>query len=186
MKRTRRRLSEYWDRLLLSRIPPFATFKKVEGEIKEHFGFARWAFKRIILPLAVFYLLASLFLQVRIFAPLFISLLIFLYSNFLPDVGYLVKKTNDKRKEWKWQEKYTLLFFAPVVIYYVIAGRAKPLYSTTDRPLHNFKAAFIYGAFLFVAGMLLWDELLKATMLAIFGFLGFSIHLVVDKNFKIN
>ncbi|MBI4167746.1 MAG: hypothetical protein HY515_02200 [Candidatus Aenigmarchaeota archaeon] len=186
MRKTRKKLSEYWDNLISSKLPSFATFKKIEDEIKEHFGFASWAFKRIILPIAVFYLLASFIFQVRIFAPLFISLLIFLYSNFLPDVGYLVKKTNDKRKDWKWQEKYTLLFFAPIVIYYVIAGRAKPLYSIHDRPFHNFKSAAVYGVFLFVIGMLLWDELLKASMLAIFGFLGFSVHLLVDKNFKIN
>ncbi len=186
MNKTRRKLTEYWDNLISSRIPHFATFQTIEGEIKEHFSFAAWAFKRIVLPIAVFYLLASFVLQVRIFAPLLISLLIFLYSNFLPDVGYLAKKTNNKPKEWKWQEKYTLLFFAPVVIYYVIAGRAKPLYSTQDRPFHNFRTAIIYGVFLFVAGMFLWNDLLKATMLAIFGFLGFSTHLLVDKNFKIN
>ncbi|MBI3412905.1 MAG: hypothetical protein HY051_02380 [Candidatus Aenigmarchaeota archaeon] len=124
--------------------------------------------------------------QTRIFAPLFISLLIFLYSNFLPDVGYLVKKTNDKRKEWKWQEKYTLLFFAPVVIYYVIAGRAKPLYSAEGMPFHNLKSALIYSLFLLVIGSLFWEERLKTTILMTFGFLGFVCHLFVDRNFKIN
>ena len=76
MKKTRKKLTEYWDNLVSRRLPPFATFKKIEGEVKEHLGFAGWALKRIVLPIAVFFLLASVILQVRIFAPLFIYLLI--------------------------------------------------------------------------------------------------------------
>ncbi len=185
-RKTSKKLSEYWDKLLSKRLPPFATFAKIHGELKEHFTFAGWAFKRIIIPLIVFYFVMGFVLDTRIFASLFISLLIFIYSSFLPDVGYIVKKTKDRRKEWKWNEKYALLFFAPVFLYYVIAGRAKPLFSSEDRPYHKFGIAFVYGAFLFVVGMLFWDELLKAVMLSIFGFLGFAIHLLVDKNFKIN
>ncbi|MBI4177615.1 MAG: hypothetical protein HY516_04605 [Candidatus Aenigmarchaeota archaeon] len=134
----------------------------------------------------VFYLVIGTALDTRVFASLFISLFVFLYSGFLPDIGYLVKKTNNRRKGWTLREKYALLFFAPVFLYYVIAGRARPLFSTEERPYHNFKTAFVYGAFLFAVGMFFWDELLKAIMLSVFGFLGFSVHLLVDRNFKIN
>ncbi|MBI2084891.1 MAG: hypothetical protein HYT71_00015 [Candidatus Aenigmarchaeota archaeon] len=186
MKKTRKKITEYWDNLISSRLPPFATFKKIEDELKEHFSFAAWAFKRLIIPLIIFYLLVGILLETRILAPLLISLLIFLYSNFLPDIGYIVKKTRRKSNEWKWHEKYSLLFFAPIFLYYAIAGRAQPLYSTESRPFHNFKSAIAYGFFLLFVGLILWEELSKALILTSFGLLGFVIHLLVDKNFKIN
>ncbi|MFH0890098.1 MAG: hypothetical protein V1836_03065 [Candidatus Aenigmatarchaeota archaeon] len=186
MIKTRKKLAEYWDGLISKRIPPFATFGKIEDEIKEHLGFLNWTAKRIVLPLAVFYLLMSFVLQTRILGSLFLSLLVFLYSNFLPDVGYLVKKTKKKRDDWGWQEKYSLLFFAPVVLYYVIAGRAKPLYSVEDKPFHNAKTVLVYGLFLLALGYVLWGELIKAAMLATFGMLGFCVHLLVDRKFRIS
>lgn len=184
MIKTREKLTKYWDGLISKRIPPFATFGKIEDEIREHLDFLGWTAKRIVLPLAVFYLLMSFVLQTKILGSLFLSLLVFLYSNFLPDVGYLVKKTNKKKSEWGWKEKYSLLFFAPVVLYYVIAGRAKPLYSAENKPFHNAKTALIYGSFLLVLGYVFWGELIKAAMLATFGMLGFCVHLLVDKKFR--
>jgi hypothetical protein len=186
MKRTKRRLSKYWDEIILRAIPPYGKFKKMEGEIKEHFTFVSWMFKRIVLPLIVFYVIVSLMLNINIFGPLFIMLLLFLYSNFLPDTDFLIKKTRDKKKESLWYEKYSLLFFAPVIMYYIIAGRARPLYSTEERCFHNFRTAVIYGIFLFIVGCIFWSETIKRVMLPLFGVLGFIFHLMVDKRLKAN
>jgi hypothetical protein len=184
MKKTKQRLSDYWDKILLKRIPPYAKFKKVESEIKEHFNFVGWMFKRIIIPSIVFYVVIGLVLNINVFGSLFISLLVFLYSNFLPDLDFLIKNTKNKSKDSLWYEKYSLLFFAPVIMYYIIAGRAKPLYSIENRPFHNFKTVIVYGIFLFIVGSIFWDDTIKRLMLPIFGMLGFIFHLMVDRKFN--
>jgi len=98
MKRTKQRLSKYWDGIILKIIPPYAKFKKMEGEIKEHFNFVSWMFKRIVVPLIIFYVIIGLILNINIFGPLFIMLLVFLYSNFLPDTDFLIKKLEIRTK----------------------------------------------------------------------------------------
>jgi len=184
MKRTKRRLSKYWDGIILKTIPPYAKFKKTESEIKEHFNFVSWMFKRILVPLIIFYVIIGLILNINIFGPLFVMLLVFLYSNFLPDTDFLIKKTKNRNEESLWYDKYSLLFFAPVIMYYTIAGRAKPLYSTEERCFHNFKTVIIYGIFLFILGSIFWSETFKRVMLPLFGMVGFIFHLMVDKKLK--
>lgn len=184
MNKTKRRLSRYWDEIILKTIPPYAKFKKMEDEIKEHFNFINWMFKRILLPLIVFYVVMGLILNTNVFGSLFISLLMFIYSNFLPDTDFLIKKTKDKNKDSLWYEKYSLLFFAPIIMYYIIAGRARPLYSVEDRYFHNFRTAIVWGIFLFIVGSIFWTDALKRIMLLVFGMLGFIFHLMVDKRFN--
>jgi len=70
-------------------------------------------------------------------------------------------------------------------MYYTIAGRARPLYSTEERCFHNFKTVIIYGIFLFILGGIFWSETIKRVMLPLFGMLGFIFHLMVDKKLKI-
>lgn len=184
LMRSKQRLSRYWDEIILKRIPPYCKFKKMESEMKEHFNFIGWMFKRILVPLIVFYVVMSLILNIDIFGSLFLSLLIFIYSNFLPDTDFLIKKTKHGGKDSLWYEKYSLLFFAPVIMYYIIAGRARPLYSTEDRYFHNLKTVAIYGIFLFVVGCIFWTDALKRLMLPVFGMLGFIFHLMVDREFN--
>lgn len=184
MKKTEKKFSRYWDEVVSSKLPSYRDFRKMKKEIEEHFGFVSWAFKRIITPLIVFYIAAGLLLGINIFGSLFVSLLAFLYSNFLPDTDFLIRRSESN--ESRWHERYSLLFFAPVFMYYVIAGRAQPLYAKKVRCFHNPKAMFLYGGFLFAFGLLLWFDVLKSSMLAMFGILGFAFHLVVDKELKIN
>ncbi len=181
MKKTKQKLGKYWDKIVLKIIPPYANFKKVESEIKEHFSFLNWAFKRIIFPLIIFYVIMGLAFNTNVFGSIFISLLLFIYSNFLPDTDFLIQKTKNKNRESLWYEIYSLLFFAPVIIYYVIAGRARPLYSTKSRPFHNLQTVFIYGAFLFVIGSIFWTGTLQRLLFPLFGMIGFLIHLMVDR-----
>lgn len=180
MDKTKRRLSRYWNRIILKAIPSHARFTHMEEELKEHFNFLKWMFKRIVLPLILFYVIMSLVFNMNAFGSLFLSLLIFIYSNFLPDADFLIKKTLQKNRVSLWYEKYFLLFFAPVVIYYVIGGRAKPIYSSENRCFHNFKTLVIYGFFLLIVGSIFWPETLKRVMLPLFGMTGFIFHLLVD------
>ncbi len=181
MEKTREKLSVYWDRIISKAIPHHTKFSDFEKELKEHFNFIDWAFKRIILPILIFYIGASLILKTNIFGPIFTFLIIFLYSNFLPDIDFLIRKTSNKKTESLWYDRYFFLFFAPIVIYYIIGGRAKPLYSTKERSFHNLKTAFIYGIFLFILGTIFWQETHTRITLPILGMLGFILHLAVDK-----
>lgn len=156
MNKTETKLNKYWDELVAKRIPSYVNFKKIEEEIKEHFNFLKWAFKRIILPIAIFYFIAGIiFFKMNVLGSLVIALLVFLYSNFLPDIDFLMKETKDKKLESKWYEKYSLLFFAPVVMYYILDGRKKPIYIIKGKFFHNIKTVTIYGIFLFAVGAIL-------------------------------
>ena len=184
MNATRNKLTEYWDNLIASRIPSYVRLSKLEEEFKEHFNFLKWAFKRIILPLAVAYILAGIFMKTNVLGSLALSLIVFLYSNFIPDTDFLMKETKDKKQESKWYEKYALLFFAPVIIYYILDGRKKPIYTTKSKCFHNFKTALVYGLFLLIISLILWQQPLKIFILPLFGILGFSFHLMVDGRIK--
>ncbi|MBI4159316.1 hypothetical protein HY500_03595 [Candidatus Woesearchaeota archaeon] len=179
MENTRKKLSIYWDKLISKKIPSYVNFQKIEDEIREHFGFLKWAFKRIVLPIAIAYILVGIFFfKMNVLGSLVIAFIVFLYSNFLPDTDFLIKET--KNIESRWYEKYALLFFAPVIIYYILDGRKKPLYTRKGKFFHNYKTVFIWGIFLFIIGSTLWQEPIKMAILPIFGMLGFSFHLIVD------
>ena len=181
MIKTRERLKEYWDFVILKKIPPHAHFGKVEDELKEHFSLLMWSWKKFLLPLIIIYIILGVIFKSYILGSLFLSLLVFFYSNFLPDTDILIKKTESNDRESIWYEIYFLLFFAPVFCFYVLKGKADPLYSSRYRPFHNLKTAFVWGVFLLIISSLFWpDDLLKKIMFPLFGIAGFSLHLMVD------
>lgn len=180
MRQTKKKLGGYWDNRVSKIIPHNANFKKVEQEFKEHFGFIGTTIKRVLIPLAAFYIILGLVMDLNVFGSLLLSLLVFLYSNLIPDMDFLIKKTERKFKESLWYEKYFWLLFAPITLYYVLIGRAKPAYSAEHKCFHNIKSAVIYGIFLFLIGNILWDERIKILMLPLFGIVGYFFHLIVD------
>jgi len=180
MKKTRKKLSSYWDGVLSDSLPSYCGFKKMEEELKEHYDFINWMFKRVLLPLMTFYVVMGIALDMNVFGSLFLSLLVFIYSNFLPDVDMLIRKTDAKYMESLWYERYLLLFLAPLIVYYIVRGRARPLYSMKARCFHNATAMAAYGIFLLMVGSIFWTETLKRLMFPAFGMLGFGFHLLVD------
>ena len=181
MRGTKIRVSRYWDKIILQHIPPYAKFSKFESEIKEHFTFVSWMFKRIVIPLAIFYIALGAIFGMNVLGSLLISLLIFFYSNFLPEIDTLIKAVPKGKKKSTSLQIYFFLFFAPISLYYIIAGRKEALYNSKDRCFHNFKSLVFYGAFLVIIGLVLWTNIIKAIMLMTFGMLGFGFHLFVDK-----
>lgn len=180
MKRTKRLLRKKWDGVFSSFVR--AEFLKVESEFKEHAALMRWVFLRILVPLAVFYVLAGVLLfEVYMVGSLFLGSLFFVYSNFLPDLDSLMIPTKKRKLSSRWFEKYSLLLFAPIFVYYAASGQAKPIYSTTPKEFHRIKALAIYAIFLFALGFLFWRNPLQHTILPIFGGLGYATHLAVDK-----
>lgn len=180
MLNTKEYLKEYWNNVILKKISPHAEFHKVEDELKEHYTLLLWAWKRFLLPLIILYLVMSVIFHTNILGSLFVSLIFFIYSNFLPDSDILVAQSEDG-KESVWYEIYFLLCFAPIFLYYTIQGKSSKLYSKSHRPFHNIKTIFIWGIFLFIIGSIFWPEdLLKKIMLPLFGMAGFAFHLMVD------
>ena len=185
MRKTKKKLESYWDNLIYQHLPPVAKFKKVNEEFIEHFSFVQWTLKRIILPVAVFYIIMGVIFKVNIFGVLLTSILIFFYSNFLPDIDILFKKTKRKYLDSPWYEKCAVLFFAPVIFYDILMGRQRQLYSLNSRPFHNFKSVVIYGLFLFVVASVFWPDLLRRSVFTLFGMLGYIIHLAVDWGYSV-
>jgi len=183
MRKTRKKFEKYWDIFIYRHLPPIAKFKKVNKELIEHFGFIQWTLKRILLPIIVFYIIVGFVLNINVFGVLLTSLLIFFYSNFLPDVDILFKKTKRKSLDSPWYEKCAVLFFAPVILYDIFTNRQRPLYSIKSRPFHNVQTMLIYGGFLFVVASVFWPDLLRRTIFTFFGMMGYTIHLMVDKGY---
>ena len=163
-------------------LPKFANAKKAIEEINEHFGFLKWSIKRIILPIAVFYVLIGFFLQEYVLGALFTAFVVYLYANFLPDLDAFF--WHDKKTECKKAtkiEKRLALFFAPIMIYYILSKKTKPLDLGSKKAFHNKKALIEFTIFLFLIGLILYFSILKASFFALFGFLGYLTHLIVDK-----
>jgi len=165
-------------------LPRFANTDKIIEEISEHFGTVKWSFKRIILPLAVFYVIVGFFFQEHILGALFTSLLIFFYANFLPDLDAFFQHGKEGKKA-SWIEKRLALFFTPIMIYYILSEKSKPLDLGKNKPFHNTAAMFEFTFFLLIFGLLVYLSPVKAVFLALFGFLGFFTHLIVDKQIRI-
>ena len=180
MKKSKYKLANYWDKKILKIIPPYARFDKVESEIREHFSFLLFTLGRMVLPLVILYLVIGLVMGERIWGPLLISLAVFLYSNFVPDIDFLIGKADKKHDPSLWYEKYFVLLFAPIFFYYVLIGKANPIRSESPRCFHNVKSLIIYTLFLFIIAQVFWEETVKITTLPLFGFLGYSFHLIVD------
>ncbi len=181
MTNTKERLKEYWDAVVLKKIPPHAQFHKVEDEIREHYSLLAWLWKSFLLPLIALYFILGIVFHNHILGSLFLSLLVFFYSNFLPDADILVNRPQDNERESLWYELYFLLFLTPIFLFYVMKGRANPLYTIKPRPFHNFSSVIAWGIFLLIISSLFWpDDTLKKLMLPLFGMAGFSFHLMVD------
>lgn len=165
-------------------LPKYASADKVVEEIKEHFGTVKWSFKRIILPLAIFYILVGFFFQEHVLGALFTALLVFLYANFLPDLDAFFQHGKGGKKA-SWIEKRLALFLTPLMIYYILSEKAKVLDLGKNKPFHNKQALLEFTVLLFLFGLMIYFSVINAVFLALFGFLGFLTHLIVDKQVRI-
>jgi uncharacterized membrane protein YjjP (DUF1212 family) len=165
-------------------LPESVTPQKIIDEIAEHFNFLKWNMKRVVLPLIIFYIIAGLFLEEYVMGAAFTALIAFFYTNFLPDMdAFFSHNHKEKARKANWFEKRIVLFLAPLVIYYTLSRKIKPLY-IGSQAFHNKRALMEFSVFLFVFGLTIYFSALKAFFLMLFGFLGFLTHLIVDKNLK--
>lgn len=162
---------------------------RMEEETLEHIHLLIKIFKWVILPASILYaFLAFYFLKENVLDSTLWGMLIFVYSNFVPDLPsiYRKKKAGGKSANLPWYKRYALLLFAPVLIWILFAG-VRPQWKTAET-FHDFQSLIIYGAFLFALSFLAFanfpisaGNLIKVLSLPIYGVLGYLTHLKVDK-----
>ena len=161
----------------------------MKNETSEHFHSLTKVFKWLVLPFSLFYACTVFYYFGRNpLNSLFWGILIFLYSNFLPDLpsSYINRKNNSETEPLQWYKKYTLLLLAPIFVWLLFSGiRLK--WKTTET-FHNFKSLAIYTVFLVVFGFFIFGDcpismgnIPKILSLPIYGFIGYMTHLKVDK-----
>ncbi|MFA6268507.1 MAG: hypothetical protein WCW13_05205 [archaeon] len=161
-------------------LPIFASPEKIIDEIKEHMGLLKWSTKRVLIPLAVLYIIMGFIFQEYVLGSLALAAIVFLYTNFLPDLDSFFANKSSIAKKATQLDKIIALCFAPVLIYYTLSKKNPPLNLGSDKAFHNKKALIGLTIFLFIIGIIIYMSLLKAFFLALFGFLGFFTHLTVD------
>jgi len=174
------------NRKIRSKLPVW----RMEEETLEHLHSAIRIFKWIVLPASLIYSFATFyFLRENALDSALWGMLLFFYSNFLPDLPSIYrkkKKNNGKAEDLSWYKKYAILLFAPLLIWILFSGTQ--LAWRTTETFHNFKSLTIYGVFLFLLGFFAYVSfpieivnLIKIASIPIYGIIGYLTHLKVDK-----
>jgi len=162
---------------------------RMEEETLEHVHFSIKVFKWVVLPASLLYVFTNFyFFGGNVLGSVLWGILLFFYSNFLPDLPsiYRRKKDNGKLEDLPWYKKYALLLFAPLLIWVLFSGmRLK--WETRDT-FHNFKSLTIYGTFLLMLGFFAFvkfpisiGNLTEILSIPLYGVAGYLAHLKVDE-----
>jgi len=176
---------ENLNKKIRSRLP----FWRLEEETSEHVQMAVEVFELIVLPFSVIYLFWNLFfLKENAFDSMLWGILIFFYSNFLPDITSVFRRKKEKRKfkDLAWYKKYAILLFAPLLVL-LLFSNVHLGWKTTEN-FHNFKSLAIYGGFLLLWGFVVFGgfpvslgQIAEMLVLPIYGAIGYLTHLRVDR-----
>ena len=161
----------------------------MEKETSEHIHLLEHVLKWIIVPLSLFYVgLAVFVLGVNPLDSVLGGFLLFLYSNFLPDLPamFCKPKPSEERRPLPWYKTYALLVLAPLFVWLTFAQI--PIPWTTTESFHNVKSALIYTLFLAVCGVVVLGDtpfslgdVAESLFLAVYGLIGYVTHLKVDE-----
>jgi len=161
---------------------------RMEIETSEHVHLAVKTFKWVILPASLLHICAHLvFFGENTLGFMFWAQLIFFYSSFVPDLPSVFrKKKNGTTESLPWYKKYSLLLFAPLLIWALFSGLR--LDWRTSENFHNFKSLAVYAAFLSVCGFFVFagfpptvGGITQTLSLPLYGSVGYLTHLKVDK-----
>lgn len=163
-------------------------------ETLQHVSILTKVFKWVILPVSFLYVFIDLyFLGQNALDSMFCGILVFFYSNFLPDIPsiYRMKIHHDIRdttEDLPWYKKYALLLFAPLFIVAFYCGIQ--LGWKTTETFHNFKSLAVYAVFLFSLSFLVFGsfpisigDITEILSLPFYGSVGYLTHLKVDMCF---
>jgi hypothetical protein len=163
-------------------------YHKIRDEAAEHVDYLTSTSKRFILPLSACYLCLGFLFGNNVIDSFLLSILVFVYSHFLPDLlsPFRIRNRKDRNKDGGWFKKHALLFFAPIFIF-LLWGEKMPAFRTMEH-FHNIKSLGAYGIFLFLLGLIFYGNMplsfgriLEIFSLTIFGSIGYVSHLKVDK-----
>ncbi len=168
----------------------------MKRETSEHVKLLIKVFKWVILPASLIYVCADLyFFGENALDSMFLGILIFFYSNFLPDILsiYRMRKSYGDPKvtdeDLSWEKKYALLLFAPLFIVAFFCG-IRLRWKTTET-FHNLKSLTIYGAFLILLSFFAFGDLpisigdiTEILSFPFYGLIGYLTHLRVDRMHK--
>ena len=170
-------------------------FWSMRCETSQHVDSLIKVFKWVVLPASLFYVCAEFcFFGENALDSMFLGILIFFYSNFLPDLPSIFRRKTyhdirDTTEDLPWYKKYALLLFAPLFIGAFLCG--KQLRWKTTETFHNFKSLIIYGAFLFVLSLFAFGDfpisiadITEIVSVPSYGLIGYLTHLKVDLCFK--
>jgi hypothetical protein len=127
---------------------------RMKEETSEHLQMLFKVFKYVILPASLLYTFSSFFLlRENTLDSMVLGILVFVYSNFLPDLpsAFRNKKGDAKTGSLHWFKKYALLLFAPIFIWLLFSDIGI-VWKTTDT-FHNFKSLIIFVDFLLLLGL---------------------------------
>jgi len=161
----------------------------MEEETSEHIHLLIKVFKWAVLPLSLLYVFADFyFFGENAFDSMLWGILVFFYSNFLPDLPSIFrrKKSNVKTGDLPWYKKYALLLFAPLLIWFLFSG-IQTRWRTVET-FHDFKSLTVYGTFLLTLGFFAFvkfpinvGSITEILSLPLYGVVGYLTHLKVDK-----
>ena len=162
---------------------------RMEEETLEHVHSSIKVFKWIVFPSSLLYVFGVFyFFGENALASVLWGILIFFYSNFLPDLPsiYRRKEKDGKTEDLPCYKRYVLLLFAPLLIWFLFSGMQ--LSWKTTETFHNFKSLTIYGAFLLLLGFFAFAEfpisignVSKILSFPLYGVVGYLAHLKADK-----
>ncbi|MGC8896518.1 MAG: hypothetical protein ACP5LB_07150 [Candidatus Bathyarchaeia archaeon] len=161
----------------------------MEEETLEHVHSVIRVFKWIVLPASLIYVFALFyFFNENALGSMLWGILIFFYSNFLPDLPFIYRRKKDEEatEDLSWYKKYVLLLFAPLLIWILFSGIH--LSWKTQETFHDFKSLTVYGIFLLALGFFAFvkfpitiGNMLEVASLPLYGVAGYLTHLKVDK-----
>jgi len=162
-------------------------------ETFQHLYLLTRAFKWVVLPASLIYVCLDFYLfGQNALDSMFLGMLIFVYSSFLPDLPSIYRRrrkiynnTGAMTENLSWYKKYALLLLAPLFIGAFLLGiRLK--WKTTET-FHNLKSLVVYGAFLLALGVCVFGifpisigDITEIVSLPIYGLAGYLTHLKVD------
>ena len=154
----------------------------MEQETTAHFQLLVMTFKWLILPASVLYIFIGFwYLGVNTIDSTFWGLMLFVYSNFLPDLPAVFCRYQPRQPSQvlSASAQYLLLLFAPFFVWLVFSGISIP-WQPRDT-FHDITATALYALFLLGLGMAMFGVNIEACVFPLYGIAGYLTHLRVDQ-----
>ena len=159
-------------------------------ETRQHVDFLIKVLKWVVLPASFVYIITDFcFFSENVLDSMFLGVLIFVYSCFLPDLPSIFRKKPQRYMKDKAEpsyKTYVLLLFAPLFIIAFLLGLRFKL--KTNENFHNFKSLIMYEVILFILSFLTFGDfpisigdMTEIFSLPFYGLIGYLTHLKVDK-----